>query len=1600
MGWIALFAEDDCEDFTPSSPFEISDLTCSKEFLVGGLINPLSGQICINKTDLVAKGAQDIVINRTYIPPFLPEKQHKNPDLDKALRHQQLFRSYRGFTTLPHLTLRLKSNGRIQVASQNGSLLDFKMTSRGDYVLDSSPYGISNYAAGKPGGQFDVRNIKINRSENEIAIHFPDGCRRVYNKQSTSSYTLGKEILPSGKIIKYHYQHGAISLIESLDPGEKHIYASVEVKGSKEKGKQEFFASSGAFAAHSYKTRMLQSEWKDNGGRFKQGLLSKPYLTAAEGSSFDKEEFSYSEDLFLSECRSSRLPFKSLSKITKAPDNQYDTRVKNLIFDTSDDTSFMGVENIEYSPPLPGKLNGETLVAYQDGSKIVYRYTDQLLLESVKSFQPDGSLKKTKLFHWDDNNRLSRIQLFDSGEELLYEKAYEYDDFGNPILETITGNASYSIRREFSQDGMNLLLKEQEDSGKETVYTYLSETNLPTSKLTSENGNIFQREYWEYDDCHNLIGKIIDDGKSPPAERRITSYTLRQEAPYLHMPEWIEERYLEGECEKILKKTHLIYDQYGNVSQEDVYDSDGNFRYSRFKEYDKRGNLISETNALGQTAYYEYDQNGNLLTETSLSGKLKKEYTYDLRGRRLTETHRGSNGELKTFLYKYDNNDQLIQKIVNDSHITRYNLDPIVLKPTTIQYPSDVKICRQYDALGRETAKTDPEGYTTYTTRNLYGSPLQIVHPDGTEERFSYSKEGHLLEYIDQEGSKTAYIRDILGRVLKKTFFTKAGEELGSKSFVYNSFHLLKETDLEGHAASYHYDGAGRKISEEREGRITEYSYDSLGRLAAVKKDSLLHHYEYDLLDRMIQETKTDLDGTILYQVGYEYDEDGNRSAITRNHAAEKFSYDAFGRITAHKDYEDNTIAYTYDDWYENSFLRKTAVDPSGKTTVTIYDPFERMTSEQLFDQNKATLHFKDLKYDSRGSLIKISDDIYQNGRYQRTQTLTYAYDSMNRLQSETHGFERSIHYSYHPSGRLASKTLPNGKVLNYAYNPLGYLESLHSSDGSINFNFRTNKLGDIIEAVDISQAYSITRELDPFGNILREQTSDGLVLDKKYDCFNRPLELEFSEGSIKYEYDPLYLRCVSRFNSQKDQLYTHTYSRYDQSGRLLEESLIGELGTANFQYDKNGQKTASFSPYFTQTCNYNKMGNLVESTKDQAIHSYSYDALSQLTSENDTAYAYDSFFNRTQKNDEAFQYNQLSELISKGKQTYKYDQCGNLTHDGKMTYTYDLLNRLIEAKDGRRKITFTYDPFDRRISKKVSLYSAHEERILNEEVYFYNGQNELGAYTLGHQLKQLKVPGIRACKEFCQPIAIELQDRVFAPILDCHGNIQKLVDIESEQISHKYNYSAFGDNLKTTEPLYNPWRYAGKRLDPETGLVYFGKRYYSPAIGRWLTTDPAGTRDSTNLYQYLFNNPFQYCDPDGQCVFLIAIPIGEIILGTATAEAIIGAVVGAFCAYFAYENVHYVEDWMNDCYRDGFHYGWDDLGWDPANPNIEGFEWRGKNPPGCEEGGWYNEGTKESYHPDLEHGPPYGPHWDYIPEKNHDGYRIYPDGRVEPKEK
>lgn len=73
--------------------------------------------------------------------------------------------------------------------------------------------------------------------------------------------------------------------------------------------------------------------------------------------------------------------------------------------------------------------------------------------------------------------------------------------------------------------------------------------------------------------------------------------------------------------------------------------------------------------------------------------------------------------------------------------------------------------------------------------------------------------------------------------------------------------------------------------------------------------------------------------------------------------------------------------------------------------------------------------------------------------------------------------------------------------------------------------------------------------------------------------------------------------------------------------------------------------------------------------------------------------------------------------------------------------------------------------------------------------------------------------------------------------------------------------------------------------------------------------------------------------------------------------------------------------------------------GWDPSVKPGDNYEWRGKGDPISGKGAWVNTQTKETLHPDLNHGEPHGPHWDYNYPGAGNGFRIYPDGHMSPKE-
>lgn len=81
----------------------------------------------------------------------------------------------------------------------------------------------------------------------------------------------------------------------------------------------------------------------------------------------------------------------------------------------------------------------------------------------------------------------------------------------------------------------------------------------------------------------------------------------------------------------------------------------------------------------------------------------------------------------------------------------------------------------------------------------------------------------------------------------------------------------------------------------------------------------------------------------------------------------------------------------------------------------------------------------------------------------------------------------------------------------------------------------------------------------------------------------------------------------------------------------------------------------------------------------------------------------------------------------------------------------------------------------------------------------------------------------------------------------------------------HPFGTTAYQATLSSLGSAAKRYRYCGKERDEESGLYYYGARYYASWLGRWITVDPKESeRHWANGYNYCQNNPVNRVDPNG----------------------------------------------------------------------------------------------------------------------------------------
>ncbi len=112
-------------------------------------------------------------------------------------------------------------------------------------------------------------------------------------------------------------------------------------------------------------------------------------------------------------------------------------------------------------------------------------------------------------------------------------------------------------------------------------------------------------------------------------------------------------------------------------------------------------------------------------------------------------------------------------------------------------------------------------------------------------------------------------------------------------------------------------------------------------------------------------------------------------------------------------------------------------------------------------------------------------------------------------------------------------------------------------------------------------------------------------------------------------------------------------------------------------------------------------------------------------------------------------------------------------------------------------------------------------------------------------------------------------------------GSSSFITNLEGEVVQH-IEYVPFGEVfIEERNNVWNtPYLFNAKEFDEETGMYYYGARYYEPRLSLWMSTDPREEDDvNISTYAYCGDNPIQFKDPDGD-IFGVDNVIGAIVSG------------------------------------------------------------------------------------------------------------------------
>jgi len=532
--------------------------------------------------------------------------------------------------------------------------------------------------------------------------------------------------------------------------------------------------------------------------------------------------------------------------------------------------------------------------------------------------------------------------------------------------------------------------------------------------------------------------------------------------------------------------------------------------------------------------------------------------------------------------------------------------------------------------------------------------------------------------------------------------------------------------------------------------------------------------------------------------------------------------------------------------------------DSRDKRITTQYDALLRPTNTLLKLGTATEVKVQEIVYGTNDTLNNIGQVTTINA--QDGQTNCYLYDFKYNLLSLKKKFavdyQNLLDYngtvalqteefvtqtSFDALNRPVNITNPDSTLIKNVYNKGGLLEQVLNGEdeyiSNINYNARGQRT-EVYYGNNSKTTYSYDAENFRLTRLLTTKNTGSVVLQ-----------------DLNYTYD-----AVGNITEVEDDAQQTVY---------FNNSVIDPIST--YQYDAlyrliaaTGRELTSLSaPGYSDFANNLYLPNAGSNAMQTYSHENVYDKLGNILSDNWKDYFYDTATNRLLKHNE------------QGQPVYTYDAHGNmLTMPGISEMGWDFSDKLNKTISGIVTSYYNYDSGGVRTRKVVLKQGG-----IREERYYINGYEVYRKYisnSLDKERETIHVADDRDRFAIIDTLTVENGTTLTTPVETVRyqysnhlGSASLELDYSAAIISyeeyHPFGTTSYRSGRNEVDVSLKRYKYVGKERDEETGLYYYGARYYAAWIARFISVDPLQHKyPYYTPYQYAGNKPVTFIDLDG----------------------------------------------------------------------------------------------------------------------------------------